>query len=146
MDRCGQVDILLVEDNPNDAELTLRALRKYKLVNKIAHVSDGQEAIDYILARGAFSERDISDKPKLMLLDLKLPKIDGLEVLKTLKTDPRTKSMPIVVLTTSKEESDLTESYKLSANSYIAKPVDFDKFIEAVKELGFYWLLLNEQP
>lgn len=142
----NQVDILLVEDNPNDAELALRALRKYNLANKVVHVYDGEEALDFVFAKGRYADRNIEDRPRLMLLDLKLPKADGLEVLKAVKGDPRTSLIPVVVLTTSKEERNLIESYALGANSYIVKPVDFDKFIQAVKELGFYWLLLNEIP
>ena len=140
------VDILLVEDNPNDAELTLRALKKNNLTNTIVHVHDGEEALDYLFAKGEFEGRNVSASPRLMLLDLKLPKVDGLEVLKAVKADPHTALMPIVILTTSKEESDVMRSYKLGANSYIVKPVDFTKFIDAVKEIGFYWLLLNEKP
>jgi len=139
-----QVDILLVEDNPNDAELAIRALRKNKLANNLVHVKDGEEALDFIFAKGQYAGRNINDRPKLVLLDLKLPKVDGLEVLRAVKSDPRTSLTPIVVLTTSKEENDVIESYKLGANSYIVKPVDFDKFVEAVRELGYYWLLLNE--
>lgn len=146
MDEKKAVDILLVEDNQNDAELTLRALRKSNITNTIVHVHDGQEALDYVFARGQYKERDIKLAPRLMLLDLKLPKIDGLEVLKAVKSDPRTKMMPVVVLTTSKEENDILESYEHNANSYIVKPVDFDKFVNAVKELGLYWLLLNVMP
>jgi two-component system, response regulator len=141
-----QVDILLVEDNPNDAELALRALKKHRLANNVIHVPDGAIALDYLFARGEYEGRDIGDRPRLILLDLKLPKVDGLEVLKAVKSDPRTRATPVVVLTTSKEERDLVESYRLGANSYIVKPVEFDKFVDAVKELGFYWLLLNEQP
>jgi len=144
MAETGQVDILLVEDNPNDAELAIRALKKNKLLNAIVHVQDGEEALDFIFGRGMFKDRDLTKNPRLILLDLKLPKVDGFEVLKTLKGDPRTKLIPVVVLTTSKQESDLLESYNLGTNSYIVKPVDFDKFIEAVSALGFYWLLLNE--
>ncbi len=141
-----QVDILLVEDNPNDAELAIRALRKNRLANNVLHLGDGAEALDYLFARGAYEGRDVSDRPRLILLDLKLPKVDGLEVLKEVKADERTRLTPVVVLTTSKEERDLIESYRLGVNSYIVKPVDFDKFVDAVKELGLYWLLLNEQP
>jgi len=146
MEEKKAVDILLVEDNPNDAELTLRALRKSNIANTIVHVHDGQEALDYVFARGCYEGRDVSSPPRLMLLDLKLPKIDGLEVLEVVKNDPRTKMMPVVVLTTSKEENDILKSYEQNANSYIVKPVNFDKFIEAVKELGLYWLLLNVMP
>ncbi len=146
MDPKTAVDILLVEDNPNDTELTLRALRKNNLTNTIVHVRDGEEALDYLFAKGKFAGRNVSASPRLMLLDLKLPKVDGLEVLKAVKADPRTALMPVVILTTSKEDSDVMRSYKLGANSYIVKPVDFTKFIDAVKEIGYYWLLLNEIP
>ncbi len=142
----GQVEILLVEDNPNDAELALRALKKNNLANNVAVVTDGEEALDFIFARGAFSHRKIENGPKVILLDLKLPKVDGLEVLRAIKGDPITKIIPVVVLTSSKEESDIVESYKLGANSYIVKPVEFDKFVAAVKDLGLYWLLLNQPP
>ena len=142
----GQVEILLVEDNPNDAELALRALKKNNLANNVAVVTDGEEALDFVFARGAFGQRDIENGPKVILLDLKLPKVDGLEVLRAIKGDPRTKSIPVVVLTSSKEERDIVESYKLGANSYIVKPVEFDKFVAAVKDLGLYWLLLNQPP
>ncbi len=146
MNGSKQVDILLVEDNPNDAELAIRALKKSNLANTIVHVHDGEEALDYIFARGEYAGRNIEERPRLILLDLKLPKVDGLEVLKAVKTDIRAKLTPIVVLTTSKEERDVVESYQLGANSYIVKPVDFDKFLEAIRELGYYWLLLNEKP
>ena len=142
----SQVDILLVEDNPNDAELAIRALRKHKLANNLIHVPDGAAALDYLFARGEHAGRSVEDRPKLILLDLKLPKVDWLEVLKAVKSDERTRLTPVVVLTTSKEERDLVESYRLGANSYIVKPVDFDNFVGAVKELGYYWLLLNELP
>lgn len=141
-----EVDILLVEDNPNDAELAIRALHIHHLANNLHHVTDGEEALDFLFARGRYSGRDIEDRPKLILLDLKLPKVDGLEVLRAVKSDERAKLTPVVVLTTSREEKDLIESYRLGVNSYIVKPVDFDKFVEAVKDLGYYWLLLNEQP
>jgi CheY-like chemotaxis protein len=142
----NEVEILLVEDNPNDVELTLRALKKSNLTNKMHVVKDGVEALEYIFATGAYASRDLNHHPKVILLDLKLPKVDGLEVLRRLKSDERTKVIPVVVLTSSKEERDLVESYKLGANSYIAKPVDFDNFVKAVAELGLYWLLLNQPP
>jgi len=146
MDENKPVDILLVEDNPNDAELAIRALKKNNLVNNLVLVSDGEEALDFMFCRGKYQCRDASDKPRLILLDLKLPKVDGLEVLKALKSNPDTRLTPIVVLTSSKEEGDLLGSYGLGANSYIVKPVDFDKFSQSIKELGFYWLLLNKNP
>jgi two-component system response regulator len=142
----NEVEILLVEDNPNDAELALRALKKNNLANNVIRVCDGEEAVDYIFARGQFKSRERLNIPKLILLDLKLPKIDGLEFLKIIKDDPVTKLIPVVVLTSSVEESDMVESYRLGVNSYIVKPVDFDKFIDSVKEIGLYWLLLNRQP
>jgi CheY-like chemotaxis protein len=140
------VEILLVEDNPLDVELTLRALRKRNLANQVHVVRDGAEALDYIFARGAYAGRDINNSPKVILLDLKLPKVDGLEVLKQIKSDERTKTVPVVVLTSSREEKDMVESYRLGVNSYIVKPVDFDQFLDSVGKLGFYWLLLNELP
>lgn len=141
-----EVEILLVEDNPNDAELTLRALKQNNLANNVVIVTDGEEALNFLFARGTYSNRKIENGPKVVLLDLKLPKVNGLEVLKAVKSDERTKIIPIVVLTSSKEEKDLIESYKLGVNSYIIKPVDFDKFLGAIKDLGFYWLLLNQLP
>ena len=140
----NEVDILLVEDNPNDAELTLRSLKKHNITNKIHVAKDGVEALDFIFANGAYSHRKIENGLKMVLLDLKLPKIDGLEVLRRIKSDERTKVIPVVVLTSSKEEQDMVESYKLGVNSYIVKPVDFDKFVQTVSELGLYWLLLNQ--
>ena len=139
------IEILLVEDNPADAELTIHALQKSKLVNQIRHLQDGAEALDFLFCRGSFSSRQ-SAPPRLILLDLKLPKVDGLDVLREVKADPRTQSIPVVVLTTSKEETDLVRSYKLGANSYIQKPVNFSEFQETVRQLGMYWLLLNSRP
>ncbi|MEW6585285.1 MAG: response regulator [Nitrospirota bacterium] len=141
-----EVEILLVEDNANDAELTLRALKGHNLANSVFLVADGEEALNFIFARGAFSERKVESGPKIILLDLKLPKVDGLEVLRAVKSDQRTRIIPVIVLTSSREEKDIVESYKLGVNSYIVKPVDFDKFIAAVKDIGLYWLLLNQSP
>ena len=140
------VEILLVEDNPSDVELTMRALRKNHVSNKIHVVNDGAAALDFIFAEGEYSGRRVGDLPKVILLDLKLPKIDGLEVLRRVKSDPRTKTTPVVVLTSSREENDIVESYELGVNSYIVKPVDFESFAKSVRDLGFYWLLLNERP
>jgi len=142
----NEIEILLVEDNPDDVELTLRALRKHNLANNVQVVRDGAEALEFIFCTGAYAGRDINHKPRVIFLDLKLPKVDGLEVLRKVKSDERTKTIPVVVLTSSHEERDVVESYKLGINSYITKPVDFDKFVLAVKELGFYWLLLNKPP
>jgi len=138
--------ILLVEDNPDDVALTLRALEKNRIMNEVVVASDGTEALDYLFGAGAHAGRDTSVAPQVILLDLKLPKIDGLEVLRTLRDDERTKLLPVVILTASNEEKDLLESYRLGANSYIRKPVDFVQFSEAVRQLGVYWLLLNEAP
>jgi two-component system response regulator len=140
------VEILLVEDNPFDAELTLRALKKHNLANLIVHVKDGAEALDFIFATGAYSHRKIENVPRVVLLDLKLPKVDGIEVLRAMKSDDRTKQIPVVVLTSSAEDRDRVETYKLGVNSYIVKPVEFENFIKAVSEVGFYWLLLNKPP
>jgi len=140
------VEILLVEDNPQDLELALRALQKGKISNRIQVARDGAEALDFIFGEGPHVGRKLSDGPKVILLDLKLPKVDGLEVLKRLKTDPGTMMIPVVVLTSSKEQRDVVESYKLGVNSYIVKPVNFERFAEAIQELGFYWLLLNQPP
>lgn len=146
MDNLNEVEILIVEDNPNDAEMALRALKKNKLTNNVLVVEDGEEALDFIFRRGEYSERNNESSPKIILLDLKLPKVSGLEVLKEIKSNLETKMIPVIVLTSSKEENDIIESYKLGVNSYIVKPVDFDKFVESVRELGLYWLLLNESP
>ena len=140
------VEILLVEDNPQHVELTLRALRKYNLANQVLVAKDGAEALEFIFATGAYAGRQIENGPKVILLDLKLPRVDGLEVLRRIKSDERTKAIPVVVVTTSEQEQDVVESYKLGANSYIVKPVSFDKFVQAVSELGFYWMLLNKPP
>ncbi|MGH7791177.1 MAG: response regulator, partial [Thermodesulfobacteriota bacterium] len=142
----NEVEILLVEDNPNDEELTLRALKKHNLTNKVFVVRDGAEALEFIFATGAYTERRVENRPKVILLDLKLPKVGGLEVLRRIKSDERTKMTPVAVLTSSKEDRDIVESYKLGVNSYIVKPVDFDKFIQAVAQLGLFWLLLNQPP
>ena len=139
-----EVEILLVEDNPDDAELAIRALRKSHVANQIQHVSDGAQALDFLFGAGLYSERSMKNRPKVILLDLKLPKIDGLEVLQRIKSDSMTRTIPVVMLTSSRAERDLVESYQLGVNSYIVKPVDFEQFIEAVSHLGFYWILLNQ--
>src|SRR5450755_3540017 len=141
-----ELDILLVEDNQDDVDLALHALRREKLANNIHVVRDGEEALDFILCRGAFAHRSFDRPPKLVLLDLKLPKVDGLEVLRQIKGDPRVKTIPVVIMTSSKEERDLVTSYHLGANSYIQKPVDFDQFRDTVKSVGLYWLLINQAP
>jgi len=140
----GGVEILLVEDNENDEALTLHALTKYRVSNKIQVVRDGAEALEFIFCTGRYANRQIYDKPKVILLDIKLPLVDGLEVLRRVKQDPRTKTIPVVMLTSSREERDLVESYRLGVNSYIVKPVDFEQFTEAARSLGMYWLLLNK--
>lgn len=142
----NEVEILLVEDNASDAELTLRVLKKHKLTNRVHWVKDGAEALEFIFAMGAYAQRDVNAKPKLILLDLKLPKLDGIEVLRRVRADERTKVIPVVILTSSREERDIIESYKLNVNSYIVKPVDFDKFLKTVEDLHYYWLLLNQPP
>jgi len=141
-----ELDILLVEDNQDDMDLALHALRREKLANRILVVRDGEEALDFFFCRGAYSQRSFERPPKLVLLDLKLPKVDGLEVLKIIKTDPRTKTIPVVIMTSSKEERDMVASYNLGANSYIQKPVDFDQFRDTVKTIGLYWLVINQPP
>jgi CheY-like chemotaxis protein len=138
--------ILLVEDNPDDELLAIRALKKNNIMNEVVVARDGAEALDYLFGAGAYAGRDMSVMPQIILLDLKLPKVDGLEVLRRLRNDERTKLLPVVVLTSSKEERDLTESYSLGANSYIRKPVNFAQFTEAIRQLGLYWLVLNESP
>lgn len=146
MTNVDEVEILLVEDSPRDAELTVRALKEHKLTNKLVHVKDGAEALDFIFGTGNFSKRGADKQPRVILLDLKLPKVDGLEVLRKIKGDDRTMMIPVIILTSSTEEKDVVTSYKLGVNSYITKPVDFDKFAEAVAQLGLYWLLLNRPP
>ena len=140
------VEILLVEDNPQDLKLTLRALKKANLANHIQVANDGEEALQFLFCEGLFAGRKIENTPKVVMLDLKLPKVDGKEVLARMKSDPRTKMIPVVVLTSSKEQKDLVESYKLGVNSYIVKPVNFEGFAAAVQHLGMYWLLLNQPP
>jgi CheY-like chemotaxis protein len=140
------VEILLVEDNPNDEELTLYALKKNNIANRIQVARDGAEALEYLFCVGAYAHRQINDPPKVVLLDLKLPKVDGLEVLEKIKADARTRSIPVVMLTSSQEERDIVESYQLGVNSYIVKPVDFEQFIDAVRQTGLYWMVLNKTP
>jgi two-component system response regulator len=142
----SSVDILMVEDNANDEALTLHELRKYHLTNRIQVVRDGQEALEYIFCTGRYATRDIKDQPHVILLDIKLPFVDGLEILRRIKQDERTRTIPVVMLTSSREERDLIESYRLGVNSYIVKPVDFDQFKESARTLGMYWLLLNKPP
>ena len=146
MKDCNEMEILLVEDNPYDAELTMRALRNRGLANKLLTFADGVEALDFIFGTGEYAGRDVSVRPKVILLDLKLPRINGLEVLEKIRADARTKTIPVVILTSSQEESDIVRGYNLGVNSYMVKPVDFDKFFQAVEELGLYWLLLNKVP
>jgi|SRR5450759_1824258 two-component system response regulator len=140
------VEILLVEDNPNDVELALHALRANHLANDIKVVRDGAEALDFIMCRGPYAARDIQQVPKVILLDLKLPKVDGIEVLRQTKADPRTRTIPIVILTSSTEDKDIVESYQLGVNSYMEKPIDFQQFTECVRTLGLYWLVYNQSP
>ena len=141
-----EAEILLVEDNPEDVELTVHALQEGKLANRIEVVRDGEEALDYLFCRGPYGQRSFEFPPRLVLLDLKLPKVDGLEVLRQIKSDPRTKAIPVVILTASREEKDMVNSYHLGVNGYIQKSVDFDKFRETVRQLGLYWLVVNEPP
>jgi two-component system, response regulator len=140
------VEILLIEDNPHEAQLIIRNLKKNNLANKLLHIDDGAEAINFIFAQERYAQRRVEDHPKLILLDLKLPKVDGLEILGRIKSDPRTQTIPVIVLTSSREEQDIVRSYKLGVNSYIVKPVNFDSFSKAVAELGLYWMLLNVNP
>ena len=146
MDMPAAVDILLVEDNPQDAELTVRAIKKRNLANPIFVVEDGVEALDFVFSRNAYADRSASRPPKVIFLDLKLPKVNGLEVLEAIKADEQTSSIPVVVVTSSREDPDIKQAYALGANSYIVKPVDFDAFVDVMSNLGFYWLLVNEPP
>ena len=140
------VDIVLIEDNPFEAELAIRSLKKYNLANNVLHIDDGAEALDFIYERGKYEGQDLSRKPKLILLDIKLPKIDGIEILRQLKANEKTRTVPVVMLTSSQENQDIKKCYELGANSYIVKPVDFDYFAKAVADLGMYWMLLNNPP
>ncbi len=140
------VDILLVEDNPQDAELTIRAIKKHNIANTLHVVEDGAAALDFIFCRGEFADRNFEPMPKVILLDLKLPKVSGLEVLKAIKSDERTRKTPVVIVTSSQEDPDIKTAYGLGANSYVVKPVGFEDFIEQMKNLGFYWLLVNQRP
>jgi len=142
----NEVEVLLVEDNPSDAELTTRALKKRNLANRLFHVKDGAEAIDFLFAQGTFASRRVENGPKVVLLDLKLPKVDGIEVLRRIKSDDRTKIIPVVVMTSSREDRDLVDCYNLGVNGYVVKPVEFEDFARAVSDLGCYWLLINETP
>src|ERR1700743_2711088 len=141
-----QVEVLLVEDNVHDAEMTIRALKKVNLANNLVHVKDGEEALDFIFARGKFADREKTDLPKVILLDIKMPKVDGIEVLRQLKSQEASKTIPVVIMTSSKEEQDIINSYQLGVNSYVVKPVDFEGFARAVSQLGLYWLLTNQPP
>jgi two-component system response regulator len=140
----NKVEVLLVEDNPHDAEMTIRSLKKVNLANRLIHLKDGKEALDFIFAKGAFSDRQIENKPKVILLDIKMPKIDGIEVLRQIKANEITRTIPVVIMTSSKQEQDIITSYNLGVNSYVVKPVDFESFAKAVSELGLYWLITNQ--
>lgn len=141
-----EIEILLIEDNESDAELTIRILKKHHLANKLLHLKNGEEALDFLFARGLYSGRAIENGPKIILLDLKMPKVDGIEVLEKIKSDKRTKSIPVSVLTSSKEHPDIKKCYELGVNSYVVKPVEFDQFVKAITDLGMYWLILNQPP
>ena len=146
MNHLDAVDILLVEDNSQDAELIIRALKKHNLANRLFTVEDGVEALDFLFGRGQYAQREVGNRPKVVLLDLKLPKLNGLEVLQIIKTDEQTRTIPVVMVTSSREDPDIQTAYELGANSYVVKPVDFDAFMEAMSHLGFYWLLVNQVP
>ncbi|UAY51545.1 response regulator [Ferruginibacter albus] len=143
----NSVELLLVEDSIHDAELTIRELKKHNMANNLYHAKDGEEAIDFIFCTGKFEgKRQITNSPKMVLLDIQMPKVNGIEVLQKIKSDERTQAMPVIILTSSKEDPDIKRCYELGANSYIVKPVNFERFAEAIRNLGYYWLLLNEQP
>ena len=142
----SEVEILLVEDNVTDAELIIRALRKINLANNLVHVKDGAEALEFIFATGEYADREMKNVPRVILLDIKMPKVDGIEVLRQIKSNPETKSIPVVIMTSSKEEQDIIKSYELGVNSFVVKPVDFNDFAKAVSELGMYWILTNQPP
>lgn len=142
----NEIEILLVEDNMGDAELTIRALKKDNLTNKLVHLENGADALDYIFAEGIYANRNINNLPQVILLDLKMPKVDGMEVLQKIRADERTRKIPVIVLTSSKEDPDIDRCYSLGVNSYVVKPVEFDKFVKAVNDLGLYWMLLNQPP
>ena len=146
MEKLEQIEILLAEDSPKDAEMTQRALRKHNLGNRLYWVKDGAEALDFLYCRGAYADRDLARPPKLVLLDLKMPRVDGIEVLRHIKADERTRVIPVVVMTSSNEERDVTESYRLGANSYIVKPIEFGSFLDVVAKIGLYWVLTNRVP
>jgi two-component system, response regulator len=141
-----EIELLLIEDNNSDAEMTIRALKKNNLANKIVRLKDGAEALDFIFAEGIYSDRKVENGPKVILLDLKMPKVNGIEVLQRLKSDERTKMIPVVVLTSSQEDPDIKECYRLGVNSYVVKPVKFDDFMKAISELGVFWMLVNHPP
>jgi two-component system response regulator len=140
------IEILLVEDNIHDAELTIRALKKVNLANNLVHVQDGEEALNFIFGKGQYADRDIQQRPKVILLDIKMPKVDGIEVLRQIKTNETTKAIPVVIMTSSREEQDLITSYQLGVNSYVVKPVNFEAFAKAISDLGLYWLIINQLP
>lgn len=142
----NEVEVLLVEDNSGDAEMTIRALKKNNLANKLLHVKDGAEALDFIFAQGIYDDRQVEDTPKIILLDLKMPKINGIEVLEKIKSDARTKNIPVVMLTSSKEDPDIQQCYNLGVNGYVVKPVEFDEFSKAISQLGLYWMIVNQPP
>lgn len=146
MDRYESVEVLLAEDNPSDAEMAMRAFRKNNLANKVHWVKDGEEALEYVLCTGRYADRNAAHPPKLLLLDLKMPKVDGIDVLRRIKSEERLKTIPVVIMTSSNEERDVVETYRLGVNSYIVKPVDFSKFVATVAEVGMYWMLTNRVP